>query len=137
MEFVVEQVVSDAPESAPLWAALAEGRLCLQRCGSCSRLRFPPIASCPYCAVAGGEWEEVELRGQLYSWVITHVAFAEELEAEVPYTIGTVEIAEGPRIFARLTDVAPEALRAGLPLEGYVVEESGLPYLRFRPLRSA
>jgi uncharacterized OB-fold protein len=133
MEFAVDQIVRDAPESQRLWESLAAGRLELQRCAACERVRFPPIAACPYCSTPGGDWEEFAARGRLYSWVITHVPFAEELAAEVPYAIATVELECGPRIFARLTDYEPDELADELPVEGYFHEESGLPYVRFRP----
>jgi uncharacterized protein len=126
-------IVAGSPESQPLWDALGEGRLELQRCGNCGRLRFPPIDSCPYCATPGGSWEEVEPRGRLYSWVVTHVPFEPSLADAVPYTVATVRLDAGPKMFARLTDVEPSAVQAEMELEGYAHLEDGLPYLRFRP----
>jgi uncharacterized OB-fold protein len=126
-------VVAGSPESKPLWDALAEGRLELQRCENCGCLRFPPIASCPYCSTPDGTWEPVEARGRLYSWVVTHVPFDPSLADEVPYTVATVVLDAGPKMFARLTDVEPDQIRAEMELEGYPHVEDGLPYLRFRP----
>ena len=131
------QVLAATPEARPLWDGLGEGELRLQRCGHCERLRFPPVASCPYCGTPGGEWEPVEPRGRLYSWVVTHVAFDESLADQVPYTVATVQLDGGPRIFARLTDVDPAAIEAEMALEGYFHAEEGLPYLRFRPAARA
>jgi uncharacterized OB-fold protein len=132
----LQTIVADSPESKRLWDALAEGRLELQRCEHCRRLRFPPIASCPYCSTPGGTWETVEARGHLYSWVVTHVPFDPSLADEVPYTVATVVLDAGPRMFARLTDVEPDEIRAEMELEGYPHVEDGLPYLRFRPTAS-
>jgi uncharacterized OB-fold protein len=126
-------IIATTPEAKPLWDGLADGLLRLQRCGNCDRLRFPPVASCPYCSQPGGEWEEVEPRGHLYSWVTTHIPFDDALADQVPYTVGTVELDAGPKIFARLTDFEPDRLRGGLPVEGYAHPEEGLPFLRFRP----
>jgi hypothetical protein len=132
----LQSIVADSPESKPLWDALGEGRLELQRCEHCRKPRFPPIASCPYCATPGGTWEEVEPRGRLYSWVVTHVPFEPSLADAVPYTVATVHLDAGPKIFARLTDVEPGGPRAEMELEGYPQIEDGLPYLRFRPAAS-
>jgi uncharacterized OB-fold protein len=129
----LDQILAETPEAKPLWDGLREGELRLQRCGACERLRFPPVASCPYCGAVGGEWEEVSPRGRLYSWVTTHVPFEESLAGQVPYVVATVELDAGPRIFARLTDLDGIELSAGLALEGYSHEEEGLPFLRFRP----
>lgn len=132
-ELTIERLVAETPEARPLWEALAAGRLELQRCGECRRLRFPPLPSCPYCSAPGGDWEPVEPRGTLYSWVVTHVAFDPAFADAVPYTVATVELDGGPRMFARLTGVEGDDLRAGIPLEGYFHPEGALPFLRFRP----
>ncbi|WCB91800.1 hypothetical protein DSM104299_00477 [Baekduia alba] len=129
----LEDVVAQAPESARLWEALAERRLELPRCGACRRLRFPPLSTCPYCGSSDHAWEPVQARGTLYSWVVTHVAFDASLADDVPYVVGTVQLPDGPRIFARLEGVAPAALAPDMALEGVFGDEDGLPFLRFRP----
>jgi hypothetical protein len=132
-QFDVEQLIHETPESEPLWRALAKGQLELQQCSVCGGFRFPPLADCPFCSAVGGDWKPVEARGTIYSWVITHLAFDEDFATEVPYIIGTIDLDAGPRLFARLTDVAADQLRAGLAVVGYVADERGLPFLRFRP----
>lgn len=129
----LDRILAETPEARPLWDGLREGRLVLQRCADCGRRRFPPVASCPYCGAVGGEWGEVDTRGKVYSWVVTHVPFDESLVAEVPYVVATVELDAGPRIFARLTDLDGREPSAGLAVEGYFHEEQGIPFLRFRP----
>jgi uncharacterized OB-fold protein len=129
----LDRILAETPEAKPLWDGLGEGRLVLQRCGSCRRLRFPPVASCPYCGTVGGEWEQVDPRGTVYSWVTTHVPFEESLVDQVPYVVATVELESGPRVFARLTDLDGAEPSAGLAVEGYFHAEDGLPFLRFRP----
>jgi uncharacterized OB-fold protein len=134
--FNLADIIATTPEAEPLWEGLGEGILRLQRCGNCHRLRFPPIASCPYCSQPDGEWEEVEPRGHLYSWVTTHIPFDDSLADQLPYTVVTLELDSGPKMFARLTDFDPDELRAGMALEGYFHPEEGLPFLRFRPAES-
>jgi uncharacterized OB-fold protein len=129
----VERLVADAPESAPFWDGMAAGTLRLQRCGPCGKLRFPPLPACPYCGSAEAGWEEVAPRGTLYSWVVSHLAFAEWLAGEVPYTVGTVVLDGGPKLFARITGADPGRLGPGMQMEGYFYREGELPFLRFRP----
>jgi uncharacterized OB-fold protein len=130
----LEDVVAQAPESAPLWEALAQRRLALPRCGACGRLRFPPLSTCPYCGSGDHAWEPVPARGKLYSWVVTHLAFDAALAGDVPYVIGTVELPDGPRIFARIEGAPVDALAPDMELEGVFGDEDGLPFLRFRPV---
>jgi uncharacterized OB-fold protein len=129
----VEGLVAEAPESARFWEAMAAGELRRQRCGNCDRLRCPPLPTCPYCGALEAAWERVEPRGTLYSWVVTHIAFADWLAEDVPYTVGTILLDGGPKLFARVTRVEPADLRDGMELVGYFHAEGELPFLRFRP----
>ncbi|HLH27715.1 MAG TPA: zinc ribbon domain-containing protein, partial [Acidimicrobiales bacterium] len=43
------------PENAFFWRSGEDGRLRLQRCGGCGRLRFPVAPVCPYCRSARTE----------------------------------------------------------------------------------
>ena len=62
-------------DSEPFWAALREGRVELQRCAACGRLRFPPMGRCPWCADGRSTREEVDAAGSVYSWIVVHRAF--------------------------------------------------------------
>jgi uncharacterized OB-fold protein len=130
----VERIVREHPEGAALWEGLAAGVLRLQRCAACARLRFPPLASCPYCADTGYAVEEVDPGGSIYSWVVTHHPFDEALADELPYVIATVTLYAGPRMFARLTHCDPADIRPGMAVIGYPHPENGVPFLRFRPV---
>jgi uncharacterized OB-fold protein len=129
----LERIVREHPEGATLWEGLAEGVLRLQRCSGCERARFLPLASCPYCAVTDFTVEEVEPRGTVYSWVVTHHPFDEALADELPYVIVTVTLDAGPRMFARLTGCAPDEIQAGMAVAGHPHTEGGVPFLRFEP----
>ncbi len=107
--------VPDA-DSLPFWAAAAEGRLSLQRCGGCERLRFPPSPVCSHCGSWDATWDDVEGRGEIYSWVVVHHAVTPALRDEVPYAVALVELAPGVRIPGRLTGVAHAAIEAGMPV---------------------
>jgi uncharacterized OB-fold protein len=103
--------------SAGFFDAAAGGALLLQRCADCETALGPEAAVCHSC-------ESVDLgplpaagTGHLVSWSVVHRAPTPWLAPAAPYVVGTVELAEGPRVFARLL-VAPETvLAAGLPLE--------------------
>jgi uncharacterized OB-fold protein len=91
-------------------SAVAE--LAARRCAGCSRLAVAaPTEPCPHCGALGGDSFPVSGQGRLISWTVIRIAPA-RYAAEVPYTVGVLELAEGMRLTARVTG-DPEALRAG------------------------
>lgn len=123
-----------SPESAPFWEACRNGELRLQRCTACRCFWFPPGVICPECWSPEWTWERTGGRGKIHSFVVYrrayHPAFAP------PYVVAVVELTEGPRLPTRLTDVEPDRVRVGQPVEvvfAPVTEEVHLPL--FRPER--
>jgi uncharacterized OB-fold protein len=119
-------------DSAPFWAALAEGRLLVVRCSTCRTCSFPPMPGCPRCGSDAVAHIQVSGEGRVYSWVTIHVALHPAFADEVPYTIVAVELAEGARMLGRLLGDGTE-MRADLPVEfaPYRAGEHVLP--GFRP----
>jgi len=103
-------------DSAFYWEGLRERRLLIQRCVGCKRHRFPPLPACPACGDARSAIEASAGRGSLYSWIVVHHAFSDAFTADVPYTVGVVELEEGCRMLARL-ELDGEAVTVGMPLE--------------------
>ena len=81
-------------DSAPYWAALAEGRLELQHCPACGRWTWPPRPICSGCHSEGMAWEPVAGTGEVHSWIVTHQAYAPAFVELVPYTIVLVRLDE-------------------------------------------
>lgn len=118
------------PESEPYWEGLKNGKLLLQRCGSCGAFRHYPRPVCPHCFSMEHGWSEASGKGRLHSWTISHHAFRKDWVEELPYTLAIVDLPEGVRMQARLRDVPPESLRIGLPVRlrlRIVDEEVALP----------
>ena len=74
-------------DSAPYWAALARGEFQLQRCEACSSWRWPAREICNRCHSFDNRWRVASGQGRIESWVRTHQAFANPLEAAVPYRV--------------------------------------------------
>lgn len=91
-----------APLTAPLWAALREGRIVSQRCGACGYIRWEPAPLCPECAVGGGEWVEVEGLGSLWTFTVYHRALHPAFRDQLPYAVGLVELGCGVRMIGRI-----------------------------------
>ncbi|MDJ0850714.1 MAG: OB-fold domain-containing protein [Myxococcota bacterium] len=114
------------------WKGLAEGKLLVQRCSGCGRLRHPPEPACRACRSL--EWEPAEMsgRGSVYSFVVMHHPPVPPFD--YPNPIGLVELEEGPRLVARLVGVEPDAVKIGMPVVCEIVElDPGFHVASFRP----
>ncbi len=85
-----------------------------QRCPGCGDLHFPPRPSCSRCG-----HEELEPfrfcgRGEVFSYSVVAMAPKGFL---APYVVAMVELEEGVMVTAQLTDVEPEDVAIGLPVE--------------------
>ncbi len=105
------------PESEGYWNGAADGVLRLQRCTSCGTVRHYPQLVCANCYSLGVEWIEASGRGTVHSWTVAHHAFHPAFKADLPYTLVTVELEEGPRALGRLDPAARNSLRLGLPVQ--------------------
>lgn len=74
------------------FAHCAAGRFCLQRCGQCRLLHYPPSAGCPWCASAAFDWEPVEARGTVYSYSEVQHAVQPGFAPHSPYMVLLVEL---------------------------------------------
>jgi uncharacterized protein len=121
--------------TAEFYGHLAGGTLHLQQCTACGTFRHLPRYLCPSCHGDGWAWQACSGRGEVLSWTTTmrplHPAFT-----DLPMTLVTVTMAEGPRVLGRLVDVAPEELRAGMPVviaPKTVAEGLAIPEFRVAP----
>ena len=108
-------------KDAPFWDGLLEGQLKIQRCEKCASWNWSPTWRCGQCGSWDLNWEEVERRGIVYSWIRTWKAFSPQLADIVPFVTVLVELpqANNRRLLGML--VGPEeGLRIGAPVEGVI-----------------
>jgi uncharacterized OB-fold protein len=114
------------PTTAPFWQAAREGKLMLGFCRDTSRHFFPPRGVSPFTLSPNVELAEASGRGVLYSYTV--------MRMKEPYIAAMVELAEGPRIFTNLVQVAPEDVRIGMALRvDFVPTADGPPVPMFAP----
>jgi uncharacterized OB-fold protein len=65
--------------------------------------------------------------GEVYSYVVHHHPPVPGRTA--PFVVALVELAEGVRVLAELTDVVPEEVRIGLPVRVSFAQADGGPVL--------
>jgi uncharacterized protein len=98
-----------------------------RRCAECGRLSVN-AATCRYCGAEGGEAINLSGRGRLVSWTVIRVAPA-RYASDAPYAVGLLELAEGPRITARL-EGDPDRLTAGQPMGLVSIDPARGPVFR-------
>ncbi len=84
-------------------------------CGRCGKVQFPPRQSCQACGSATTQ-HTLTGQGTVYSYSVVRQA-PDGFADQVPYTVALVALDEGPLVAAQLTDVDPQQLRIGLPVE--------------------
>jgi hypothetical protein len=104
-------------DTQPYWDALNEGRLVIQQCTACGKLRHYPRPVCDACASMEVSWRQATGRGFVHSWTVAHHPFHAGFKTELPYVLVTVDLEEGVRMIAQLRGVEAEDIRVGLPVE--------------------
>jgi uncharacterized OB-fold protein len=97
-------------------------RLIGSRCRDCGEVTFPSQSSCPACTGTATETIPLASEGTLWTWTIQRFPppsppFAGDPETFEPFGVGYVELPEGLRVEARLTENDPAKLEIGMPME--------------------
>jgi uncharacterized OB-fold protein len=100
----------------PFWEGLKAHQLKLQKCEN-GHLRFVPTEICGKCGSQEWTWQPMSGRGTVYSYSVVHRGPTPAYQADAPYVIAHVELAEGPRMISNLIGCDPKAVRIGMPVE--------------------
>lgn len=106
------------------------------RCTHCAEVTFPKQHRCANCS--SEEVEEIPLssRGTLYSFTNVNYPVPDGYKGPVPYGVGMVELPEGVRLLAHLTESDPRKLRVGmdmvLVLDKLFAEDDGTEVVGFK-----
>ncbi|MEY4720769.1 MAG: hypothetical protein RIQ46_494 [Pseudomonadota bacterium] len=119
----MEQIVEPGP-SATWQAALAEGRILLQRDPASGQVLFPPRP----LASAAAEWVEASGDGTIYS--VTTIA---RKPPAADHHVALVDLAEGVRMMGALDLPAGMAPAIGMAVIARIEEHEGGHRITFRP----
>lgn len=108
-------------------------------CNNCGYYSFPPRQICPKCK--SHDYSNYYFKGQGTVYTYTKIYQAQEtFEKMIPYIIALVELEEGPKVTAQITDINLEDIYIGMPVELVIrkIYESGekgpiLYGYKFRP----
>lgn len=121
-------------ENTRYWASAQQHALELQRCGQCSRFRYPPGPYCPNCLSDDASWQPISGRATVYSFIIVHQRYDPSFTDDLPYNVAVVQLEEGPRLVTNLVGIPNGDITIGMPVQvtyDDVTEEFTLP--KFRP----
>ncbi len=105
------------PETAAYWEGCRQGKLLIQRCGSCGHYQFYPRILCTDCMSPQVEWIQASGRGKVVSFTIVRHAISEAYAADVPYVIALIQLDEGPTMMSNVIQSDPERMMIGMPVE--------------------
>ncbi len=110
--------------------------LVANRCKACGRFFFPARPFCFDCFEREMIECQIGKRGTLYSFTTCHMPSS---HFQPPYTAGWIDLAEGIRIFAPITNGHSDDLRVGMEME-LVIDEiyregnSSIVGYKYRPI---
>ena len=119
--------------SADFYRFCKEHELRFQRCTECGTWRHIPRDMCAKCGSFKWEWARSSGRGKLFSWTTATQSMMPQFADQMPYSPVIIELDEGVRMVTWLTDLKPDELRLGMPVEvafDDVTAEVSLPKFR-------
>jgi len=110
------------------------------QCSNCDAIQFPPMMICPECKSRNQKPYNLNGKGKVYSYSTVYAPLT-QFEDMAPYVVALIDLKEGTRITAQLTDVAPADVNIGMDVEMVIrkISERGsngvISYgYKFRPL---
>lgn len=121
--------------SARYWEGTKRGELVLQQCANCQIIRHYPQDLCSACYSNQYAWIVSPGIGMVHSWTVTHHAFQPGFRSETPYTLVTVDLAEGVRALGRWVLPRADNLSIGLHVTAaFVTRDDGFADLTWQPI---
>lgn len=114
------------------WEGTARGKLLIQSCPACSHRQFYPRAICTKCGEEP-EWMQASGKGTIHTFSIIRQNLVAPFKEMLPYALAMIDLNEGVRMMANITDCAVDDVDIGMSVEVYMKEaKPGLfiPYWR-------
>lgn len=111
--------VADGDTQA-FWDAVAEHKLVVQRCSSCSTWIWQPRPLCPRCRSRDLTWSQVNGNARVVSWTALHPPVLAVWADKLPFVILLVELDDAPgvRMIGQLVDDSGTLLTTNGEAEG-------------------
>ncbi|MHA1238150.1 MAG: Zn-ribbon domain-containing OB-fold protein [Candidatus Odinarchaeia archaeon] len=116
-------------------------RLEATQCIKCGNITFPPKPACPSCKSTDLEKIKLPTKGKVLTYTVIHTA-PQKFTLYTPYIVAIIELENGAKITAQITDCTPEEISIGTPVEAVFRrisaygEKGTIVYgYKFRPIR--
>src|SRR5690606_14225198 len=86
------------------WKHVRAGERVVQKCGACGKLQLHPRRRCNTCASADLDLVPVSGEATLYSFSEIVRNAPSDFQAQLPYILAIVSLAEGPRMLTRIVN---------------------------------
>lgn len=121
----------------PFWTAAKNGKLVLQKCQRCGTFNFHPKPWCIECGSRELVWTDAKPMGTVYSFTISRTVAMNYpgWEKDLPVLLCLIDLDDGARMYAQVTDCSPEEIRIGMRVKVHfedISDEAGIP--KFRPV---
>ncbi|MCP4166535.1 MAG: Zn-ribbon domain-containing OB-fold protein [Chloroflexi bacterium] len=85
-------------------------------CNHCGSKIFPPRDVCPECTKPAYDPFQLSGLGEIYSHTTVYEA-PDGFQTQTPYSLALIKLEEGPMLTAQLTDIDPNDVQIGMPVE--------------------
>jgi uncharacterized protein len=125
---------ADQTRLSRFYDRLREGRLSTTRCPRDQEYHWPPRTVCPKCHSEELEWVDLPEGGRIYAFSAVLGGAPLGLEADVPFSVGLVDLEGAPlRLFGRIDGRPWTELHVGDRVRVEAVElDDGRVFYRFR-----
>lgn len=122
--FEQQRIVGGINADDEYWRGLEDGEFRLPRCVGCGIWMWPAHFRCGRCGAWELRWEDVEPRGEVFTWTRTWYAFdrVKERAEDIPYVtiVASIPHAGGARVMGVLQGAA-DGLRIGAGVRGVIM----------------
>jgi uncharacterized protein len=122
-------------DSKEFWDGCQRHEFQMQKCDQCHSFYFPPGPICPHCFSTNFKWEKLSGQAEVYSFVIVRRSPGPDWDADVPYVMADIQLAEGPKMISNVVGCKPEDVKIGMKVQvtfDDVTEAVSLP--KFKPV---
>ena len=113
------------------YEGLEDGRLLIQKCSTCGRLRNPPSPSCPECGALDWSAEAMAGTGEIYSYIVHHYPALPGFET--PHPVAVIALDEGIRFTAAMDGAPLDRVRIGARVAAEFLRRGPIATVRFKP----
>ncbi|WP_096671785.1 Zn-ribbon domain-containing OB-fold protein [Polaromonas sp. AET17H-212] len=106
---------------------LESGDFRIQCCDDCGKYIFYPRITCTHCGSTQLQWVPAVGRGTVYAVSVVN----RQEEKGGPYNVVLVDLAEGPRMMARVDGVSNDQIKIGMSVKTRIESSDKGPFVVF------